>query len=47
MEIFVNYGIVLIIVVVVFGFLMVIGIGVNDVVNVMGILVGLKVFIVK
>lgn len=47
MDIIVNYGMLFVLIVVVVGFFMVYGIGVNDVVNVMGIFVGLKVFIIK
>lgn len=47
MEILANYGTVLIIVAAVFGFLMAIGIGANDVANAMGTSVGSKALTVK
>lgn len=47
MEFFESYGLIFIIFVVGVGFVMVWGIGVNDVVNVMGMLVGFKVLIIK
>lgn len=47
MEFFESYGLIFILFVVGVGFVMVWGIGVNDVVNVMGMFVGLKVLIIK
>ena len=47
MDILANYGTVLIIVAALFGFLMAIGIGANDVANAMGTSVGSKALTVK
>ena len=47
MDILANYGTVLIIIAAVFGFMMAIGIGANDVANAMGTSVGSKALTVK